>query len=195
MEPIGYQDGIVAEYNALRDLYPSKTLLVKDPKGGWPSLDTLADVPLEQWKAWDKAQRRAQMLKDDHDARAGEPIPPEPEPEPLPPEPELPQVAPMAYMVGTNNADPRYCCFEPDGSLRPGLSWVDQSAGVLTDTSGALYNRDGLCTGGNWRNRNVRPPGLLPANSMDDRSVCDSYTGTNGVPIGGAAGYPKESYQ
>jgi len=64
--PIGSQDGVVAEYNALRDLDPSKTLLVK-ADGKWPGIETLTNVPLDKWKAWDKAQRRAQILVDDHD--------------------------------------------------------------------------------------------------------------------------------
>ena len=66
---IGHQDGIVAEYNALRDLDPTKTILAKTG-GKWAELSTIADIPLEKWKAWDKAQRRAQILKDDHDQEA-----------------------------------------------------------------------------------------------------------------------------
>jgi hypothetical protein len=64
---IGNQDGIKASVNALRDLDPTKTLLVKDPASGWPDLSTLP-TDLGKWKAWDKLQRTLQILKDDHDA-------------------------------------------------------------------------------------------------------------------------------
>jgi hypothetical protein len=64
---IGNQDGIKASVNALRDLDPTKTLLVKDPASGWPDLSTLPS-DLGKWKAWDKLQRTLQILKDDHDA-------------------------------------------------------------------------------------------------------------------------------
>jgi len=70
VQVIGAQDGIVAEYNRLRDLDPGGTLLVRDAKGKWPSISTLDGIPLEQWKAYDKAERRARILKDDHDAEA-----------------------------------------------------------------------------------------------------------------------------
>jgi hypothetical protein len=65
MQLIGNDDGVKAEYNALRDMDPSKTLL-KKKDGKWPDISTIK-VPLDQWKAWDKAQRRAQILVDDHD--------------------------------------------------------------------------------------------------------------------------------
>jgi len=70
MQEIGKNDGVAAEYNALRDLDPSKTLLVKDAKGKWPDISTLTQ-PLDQWKAWDKGQRSKQILVDDHDDAAG----------------------------------------------------------------------------------------------------------------------------
>lgn len=66
MQMIGKDDGVAAEYNALRDMDPSRTLLKKGTDGKWPALSTLT-VPVSQWKAWDKAQRRAQILVDDHD--------------------------------------------------------------------------------------------------------------------------------
>jgi hypothetical protein len=69
MELIGKQDGIVAEYNRLRDLDPSGTLLVKGADGKWPDISTLP-TDLSKWKAYDKGQRRQQILKDDHDAQA-----------------------------------------------------------------------------------------------------------------------------
>ena len=70
MPIIGKNDGIAAEFNRLRDLDPAGTLLKKDAKGKWPDISTLANVPLDQWKAWDQGQRTKQILKDDHDANA-----------------------------------------------------------------------------------------------------------------------------
>jgi hypothetical protein len=69
-ETIGSQHGVVAEYNALRDLDPSRTLLKKGADGKWPDISTLTQ-PLDQWKAWDKAQRAKQILVSDHDAAVG----------------------------------------------------------------------------------------------------------------------------
>ena len=63
---IGSQHGVVAEYNALRDLDPTKTLL-KKVGGKWEDLSTLNSVPLSSWKAWDKAQRTKTILVNDHD--------------------------------------------------------------------------------------------------------------------------------
>jgi hypothetical protein len=68
VQVIGTDDGVKAEYNALRDLDPSRTLLVKEGNK-WPDISTLTQ-PLSEWKAWDKAQRRAQILVDDHDELA-----------------------------------------------------------------------------------------------------------------------------
>ena len=67
MADIGYNDGIAAGMNALRDLAPSKTLLVKEG-GKWQPISTLQDIPLESWKAIDKLQRTLQILKEAHDA-------------------------------------------------------------------------------------------------------------------------------
>jgi len=66
MQPVGKNDGIAAMYNRLRDLDPGGTLL-KKIDGKWQSISVLASVPLDQWKAYDKAQRKDQILKDDHD--------------------------------------------------------------------------------------------------------------------------------
>jgi len=63
---IGSQDGIVAAFNRLRDLDNKGTKLVKGADGKWPSLETLEDVPLDQWKAYDKLQRTIQILKNAH---------------------------------------------------------------------------------------------------------------------------------
>ena len=83
---VGKQDGIVAEYNRLRDLDPGGTLLVKGSDGKWPDMwEALAGIPVDQWKAYDKAQRRAQIMKDDHDAAiSGGGNSPGPSPEPPP---------------------------------------------------------------------------------------------------------------
>ena len=65
---IGDQDGITAGANRLRDLDPAGTLL-KKTGGKWPNMwDELADVPVSDWKAWDKWQRSFQILVDDHDS-------------------------------------------------------------------------------------------------------------------------------
>jgi len=63
---IGFQDGIKAGVNLMRDLSPSGTLLKKEG-GKWQDISVLASVPLDQWKPWDKLQRTLQILKDDHD--------------------------------------------------------------------------------------------------------------------------------
>lgn len=185
-DKIGYQDGITAFF----DWYRKQPGV---PQRG-PNYD---EGDINTWPWPDKMERTMRMLKDDHDARASGVVPP-PNPEPEPePEPEQPQVAPMAYKRGENNSDPRYCCFNPDGSLRPGLSFVDPPTNqLIVDRRGTTYNRDGMIQS-NWhlRNRYVEPPGVLPSNSMDDRSVCQQYTGTNGQQIGGSAGYPRESYE
>ena len=65
---IGSQDGIAATFNRLRDLDPAGTLLVKDAKGKWPPLESLASTSLDKWKAYDKGERTLQILKDDHDS-------------------------------------------------------------------------------------------------------------------------------
>lgn len=67
---IGNSDGIAATFNRLRDLDPSGTLLKKQGSK-WPSIETLASTPLDQWKAYDKGQRSLQILVDDHDEALG----------------------------------------------------------------------------------------------------------------------------
>ena len=87
MTEIGYQHGIVAGMNGLRDLDPSKTLLKKSG-GKWPSIDTLEGIPLDQWKAWDKMERAFTILVYDHDAAlngGGTPDPPKPPDHAAPP--------------------------------------------------------------------------------------------------------------
>jgi hypothetical protein len=65
MQTIGPDHGITATFNRLRDLDPGGTLLVKDAKGKWPSISTLAQ-PVKDWKAYDKAERSLTILVEDH---------------------------------------------------------------------------------------------------------------------------------
>jgi hypothetical protein len=68
-QKVGDQDGVTAGANRLRDLDPAGTLLRKGSDGKWPNMwDELADVPVQDWKAWDKWQRSFQIVVDDHDA-------------------------------------------------------------------------------------------------------------------------------
>lgn len=136
MTEIGYQHGIVAGMNGLRDLDPSKTLLKKEG-GKWPSIDTL-EQPLDQWKAWDKMERAFTILVYDHDAAlagGGAPNPPDPPPGLL-----YLRVAPrVAYKAG--NSDARYCC-----TNQPGVWWDDNIGRWRDDV--ATYDDNGLCTDG-----------------------------------------------
>lgn len=70
MQPVGYQHGITAAVNRMRDLDPKGTLLVKSG-GKWPPLDAIADVPLDSWKAYDKLERTLTILREDHDEQLG----------------------------------------------------------------------------------------------------------------------------
>lgn len=63
---IGSQDGVTASANRWRDLDPGGTLLVKTGSK-WPSIDTLAGVPMDKWKAYDKLERALSILVEDHD--------------------------------------------------------------------------------------------------------------------------------
>ena len=81
MTTIGDQDGITAGANRLRDLDPKGTLLVKGADGKWPNMwQALANIPVEDWKAWDKWQRSFQILVDDHDSGGGGGYIPPPKP-------------------------------------------------------------------------------------------------------------------
>jgi hypothetical protein len=71
-QKVGEQDGVTAGANRLRDLDPAGTLLRRTAEGKWPNMwDELADVPVSDWKAWDKWQRSFQIVVDDHDAAIG----------------------------------------------------------------------------------------------------------------------------
>ena len=67
MPIIGYNDGIAAAVNRLRDMDPKGTIMVKGTDGKWPPLSSLPP-DVSTWKAYDKLQRTLQILKDDHDA-------------------------------------------------------------------------------------------------------------------------------
>lgn len=182
MTDIGPQHGIDAFLNWLRQ-QPDV------PKPG-PNYDPNNHTT---WPWPERLHRTLRMLAAAHDAEQGAPDPPpdptDPPPDPPPSEPRL---APRAYNKGTNDSDPRFCVFLPDGNLRPGITKIGTD--LYVDEGGYRYNGDGLGQdGGNWRNRDRMVPNLLPANSMDGRPVCQAYV-NNGVTIGGSAGYPPESF-
>lgn len=155
-QEIGYQHGIVAGLNGLRDLDPSKTLLKKSG-GKWPSIDTLAEIPLDQWKAWDKMERAFTILVYDHDdamtGGGGSPDPPDP-----PPVQTYVKVAPrVAYKAG--GSDARYC-LKDFPSLRDDV---------------ASYDPNGLCTDGR---RSDGSPADCPTSALeiDGREYCSLPT-------------------
>jgi hypothetical protein len=154
-QKIGYQDGIEWLVNFLK-----KFPLVKyRPVGDRPAA-------LEQWYGLEKLERMLRILKDDHDAAIVSLPPPTPEP-PKPPEPTYVKVAPrVAYKEG--GSDARFCMFNPDGSLRPGVSRLPN--GQYTDESGAKYQAsgDGLEESG------IRSPGpaVTGALQIDGRPYC-----------------------
>jgi hypothetical protein len=160
MTEIGYQHGITAMMNRLRDLDPGGTILKKEG-GKWPSIDTLT-VPVDQWKAYDKAERAFTILVHDHDAAVVDPPKP-PDPEPPDPEPGK-KYAPRTYN-STDRADARFCMKEEYGVVRQGSGYVDQM--------GVTYDDGGRDQGG--RSKDI-VPGLKGADSMDGREPCDPYT-------------------
>ena len=85
---------------------------------------------------------------------------------PPPPPPTYKKVAPrVAYK--TDRADARYCLFESDGRLRPGVT--RRPDGKYTDESGAVYtDGDGLDESG------VRSPApaVTSASNIDGRPYC-----------------------
>lgn len=154
MQEIGYQHGIVAGVNGLRDLDPSKTLL-KKKDGKWPSIETLTQ-PLDQWKAWDKMERAFTILVYDHDdAMNGGGSPPDP---PEPPVQTYLKVAPrVAYKAG--GSDARYC-------LR---DFPDLHDDVAT------YDSNGLCRDGK-RSNGSPADCLTSALEIDGREYCSLPT-------------------
>jgi len=179
MTVIGYQHGIVAGMNGLRDLDPSKTLLKKDAKGKWPSIDTLSDpetgVPLDQWKAWDKMERAFTILVADHDAAqsgGGSPDPPDP-----PPAQGYLRVAPITVRE-EGGSDQMVCLWAgapgDTNNLQPGV--VRLPSGEYTDDSGAKYASDGDGRETSAVRSKVTDPGLVGARSMDGRNACQCPT-------------------
>ena len=174
MEVIGYQHGIVAGMNGLRDLDPSKTLL-KKKDGKWPSIDTLSDpetgIPLDQWKAWDKMERAFTILVHDHDAAGGSP----PDPPDPPPAQTYVRVAPITVRE-EGGSDQRVCLWEGvmGGTLRPGVKRL--SSGQYTDESGALYKSDGDGLEDSSIRTKVHDERLVGARSMDNRTPCECPT-------------------
>jgi len=172
-QEIGYQHGIVAGLNGLRDLDPSKTLLKKSG-GKWPSIDTLAEIPLDQWKAWDKMERAFTILVYDHDAAVA-PVPPPngggtPEP---PPVQTYKKVAPITVRA-EGGSDQMVCLWAGApgdvNNLQPGV--VRLPSGEYTDDSGAKYAADGDGRENSGVRTKVNDPALVGARSMDGRSAC-----------------------
>ena len=168
MTEIGYQHGIVAGMNGLRDLDPSKTLL-KKVDGKWPSIDSLM-VPLDQWKAWDKMERAFTILVADHDAAQGG----SPDPPVDPPAQSYIRVAPIT-VTEQGGSNQRVCLFEGEvegGPLRPGVT--QRPDGRYTDEhpGGTIYQSNGL------EDSSVRTRlpegafGLVKAREMDNRNAC-----------------------
>jgi hypothetical protein len=64
---IGSNHGVTAAMNRLRDLDPKGTLLQKQGDK-WPPLSNLENIPVSEWKAYDKLERSLTILVTDHDA-------------------------------------------------------------------------------------------------------------------------------
>ena len=179
-ELIGHQDGIAAEYNRLRDLDPGGTLLTKQG-GKWPSLETIETIPLEQWKAYDKAERRARILKDDHDAAVTQTPGPSPEPppvEPTPPDPATTGYAPQSYNRGSRGQNAKF-------NIRINCTGGGED---YVDRNGIHYDSSGLCKGGRTE---PEIPGLKPSDMSDGLEPWEPYT-WNGVTY---PPYPLQSYE
>jgi hypothetical protein len=168
-EKIGYQDGITAMMNRLRTMDPDGTIVKKQSDGKWPKepLEQIKNIPVDQWKAYDKAERAFSILAADHDAAVtnggSSPLPPDP---PDPPPVSYIKVAPrVAYADG--GSDARYCCENQPGVVRSGSGWIDES--------GATYDTNGLCVNGLRSNGS---PADCPtsARSIDGREYCSLPT-------------------
>jgi hypothetical protein len=92
-----------------------------------------------------------------------------------PPAPAFKRVAPIT-VTQEGASDQRVCLFNPDGSLRPGVTRLQ--TGEYTDESGAKYNPDG----DGLENSGVRTKlpqgafGLVTALQMNGRSACQCPT-------------------
>lgn len=154
MTLIGYQSGVRAAVNRLRDLDPNGTAL-KKTGGKWPAVETLP-ADMSRWGAWDKLERTLGILAFDHDAAAGS------DPPPPPPPPPPAKVAPRTYNTAPGGEpSARFC-----------------TTGLPRNTNGRLhddfseYDDDGHDLGG--RTTKI-VAGLKYANEMDGRGPCDPY--------------------
>ena len=160
-QQIGYQSGVRAAVNRLRDLDPKGTAAKKGADGKWLPLNTLPP-DMSKWGAWDKLERTLGILVGDHDA--GIPVDPD-DPPPPPPPPTPKKLAPQTYNRGSRGQDAKYCT--------QGLPFVN---GAFQDEGGFRYDDQGLCYGG----RSGAPvAGLKPSDEMDGRGPCDPYTNGN----------------
>jgi len=93
----------------------------------------------------------------------------------VPPPPAFKKVAPIT-VTKQGGSDQRVCLFNPDGSMRPGVSRLPN--GEYTDESSAKYNSDG----DGLENSSVRTQlaegafGLTKAKEMDGRTACQCHT-------------------
>jgi hypothetical protein len=159
---IGYQSGIRAAVNRLRDLDQKGTAVKKGADGKWLPISTLPPE-MSRWGAWDKLERTLGILVSEHDAAIA-PVPdPEPPPPPPPPPPPEKRLAPMTHYA-TPRADARYCVHSPGVTMVMGDDWVDEG--------GFHYTENGLCKGGRT---GKFVPELKPADSMDGLEPCDGY--------------------
>jgi len=92
-------------------------------------------------------------------------------PPPPPPPPAFVKVAPIT-VTQEGGSDQRVCLFQPDGSLRPGVTRM--SNGQYTDESGARYasDGDGLEESGVRTKLPTGAFGLATARALDGRSAC-----------------------
>jgi len=157
-ESIGYQDGITAFF----DWYRKQPNVPKRGPGYNPD-------DLSTWPWVDKMERTLRILKDDHDAAVVTPPPSGGGGSEPPPSQTYKKVAPrVAYK--TDRADARYCLFNPDGSLRPGVT--QRSDGKFADESGAVYtDGDGLDESGR-RSGGSANDCPTSASNIDGRSYC-----------------------
>ena len=180
-QSIGYQDGITAAINRLRTSDPGGTIVKKGPDGKWPKepLETIKDVPLENWKAWDKLERTLGILAYDHD-QAVTPSPLPPVDPPVDPHPQPSGFAPQSYNKGSRGQNAKF-------NVRINCTY-DSRTGEYVDGQGVRYDDAGLCKGGRTE-PNI--PGLKPSDMSDGKEPWESYEwmGQTFPP------YPAQSYE
>jgi hypothetical protein len=128
---------------------------------------------------WSAALRAAREASGFMSQIAASNPPPQPEPEPPPANRGF---APRTHN-STSRADARFCMKSEFG--------VVPHAGGFIDQMGITYDEGGRDLGG--RSKRIVPE-LKGADSMDGLEPCDEYVGPTGKRIGGAAGYPAESF-